>query len=141
MKNINGFSLIELMVVIIIIAILSITAVPKWFVSNSSLHLETDRLLDSIRFTKEASLSSGYPCSLTISGNTYQVNIEQSPAKIIKDAYIINDDISLVSSNNSIEFTNPNGLPISSYTITLTKNSNINTITIDSAGLITIMRN
>ena len=141
MKSINGFSLIELMVVIIIIAILSIVAVPKWFFSNSSLHLETDRFLDNIQFAKEISLSSGYPCSLTISGNTYQVNIEQSPAKIIKDAYTINNDISLVSSDNSIEFTNPNGLPVSSYTITLTKNSSVNTITIDLEGLITTTRN
>lgn len=73
MKSLSGFTLIELVLVIIVTSILAGVTMINWPGASLSLHAETEKLVNNIRYTQTLSMTQGLRYCLRFSGTTYQV--------------------------------------------------------------------
>ena len=73
-KSVKGFTLIELIVTILLIAIIAVSVAPKWPVHSLSLSQEIRRILHDIRYTQTLSMFTGERYRwVQLSGNSYQI--------------------------------------------------------------------
>src|SRR3990167_111694 len=76
-RFIRGFTLIELIIVIVVIGMIAMTTLPQWTASSLTLEFQTRRILDDIRYAQALSLVSGQRYRWVVtSGVTYQITNE-----------------------------------------------------------------
>ncbi len=139
-KTQRGFSLVELIVVIIIVGIISVLAIPRWFGDTNTLSSETDRLVNTILYIQEMAVSNGKTAYLTIDGtaNSYTGYLTESGSDTeIFSAVTIDSSITIASSTIEFDGLYAKTINIAGYTINLVASSNTNVIDIDSNGLLT----
>lgn len=79
--TIAGFSLIELVMVILIVGIIMVTVVPKWTGTATNVGYEAQRLLSDIRYAQGLSMTTGQRYRWVKTGsNTYQILNEAGSA-------------------------------------------------------------
>lgn len=72
-----GFTLLELILVILIVGVLAVTTTPKWTSSSQSLQYQARSVLNDIRYAQAMSLTSGERYRwVRTSTTTYQVTNE-----------------------------------------------------------------
>lgn len=79
LKSSSGFTLIELVVVILLIGIISFVAAPRFF--NSSVIMErsaADEIISALRFTQQMAMSRGGGIELSTTANSYNVKYTAS---------------------------------------------------------------
>jgi MSHA pilin protein MshC len=79
----NGFTLIELVLVILLIGIISAVAFIKWPALSLNLKAQTEQLANDLRYTQALSMTQNQRYCLKISSNTYQI-IASSTSGIVK---------------------------------------------------------
>ena len=71
-KRDEGFTLVELVIVMTVIGILAVTLGPRFFTQSVfSQRGYADELASALRFTQKAAVSSGCPAQLTLTATTY----------------------------------------------------------------------
>ena len=138
----KGFSLIELIVVIIIVGIISILAIPRWFSGTSTLNNETDRLVNNFLFIQEMAINNGKNSYISIneSNNSYAGYLVNAGGDIkIFNSINIDNSISITSSSITVEFDGLYGKPTNGtgYTINMLLDSKTNVIDINNNGSLT----
>lgn len=112
----QGFTLVELIIVIMILGIVSISVVPRWTASSVNLNFEIRRLLQDIRYTQALSITTGERYSwVKVSSTTYQILNETGT--------------SIVLPSGSTQVVLANGMSLNALS-----NLPNNTITFDSLG-------
>ena len=77
----NGFTLIELVMVILLIGILSVMVVPNWTASTLGIEFESRHILDDIRYAQSMSLATGQRYRFVkVSSTTYGIYNEAGAA-------------------------------------------------------------
>lgn len=73
----TGFSLLELVFVILVIAVLSVVVLPKWTATTTNVNYEARRLLSDVRYTQALSVTTGQRYRwVKLSATTYQITNE-----------------------------------------------------------------
>lgn len=72
-RSIQGFSLVELVILILIISVLAVVINITWPGSSLNLGAQTSQLASDLRYTQTLSMTRGQRFCLKISGSTYQV--------------------------------------------------------------------
>lgn len=112
-----GFTLLELILIILIIGILSVSVFPKWGASSFLLEYEANHVLDDIRYAQALSLGTGQRYRwVKTSSSTYQITNESGTAIILP--------------NGSTTATLKNGVTFGAFT-----NLPNNLIVFDAAGV------
>lgn|SRR3990167_1632420 len=57
--TIRGFTLVEVVIIILVIGIISVTVLPQWTATTLNLEFEARRVLNDIRYAQALSMSSG----------------------------------------------------------------------------------
>lgn len=86
LKNMNekGFTLIELIFVIAIIAIASVVVVPRWNASSQRLEYEARRVLNDVRYAQAMSMLTGQRYRFVRASSTsYQITDEDGVAVLL----------------------------------------------------------
>jgi MSHA pilin protein MshC len=93
LRNQEGFTLVELVLVIVLLGVLSATALPKFF-SASSYQQQAffDDTLNAVRYAQKLAVASGCTVQVSINSNTYVLN---RPADRSKCSSITSADFSL----------------------------------------------
>jgi MSHA pilin protein MshC len=70
-----GFTLVELIMVIVMLGILSATALPKFFEKNTFAERAFfDDVLNAVRYAQKLAVATGCSVQVSISANTYTLN-------------------------------------------------------------------
>jgi prepilin-type N-terminal cleavage/methylation domain-containing protein len=72
-RQLKGFTLIELVILLLIIAVLAVVVNINWPGSTLNLGAQTSQLATDLRYTQALSMTRGQRYCLKISGNTYQI--------------------------------------------------------------------
>ncbi|HBC56177.1 MAG TPA: hypothetical protein DCZ03_03355 [Gammaproteobacteria bacterium] len=72
-QTIDGFSLIELTLVLVILAIVSATVIPRVNLSDNSVGTQAERLVRDIRHLQSLAMQQETTLTLDISSNSYSV--------------------------------------------------------------------
>lgn len=92
----NGFTLVELIVVILLIGILSISIAPRFFgVSSYQDRRAVDELLTTLRYTQQMAMNRGGNIQLDLSANDYTVELTDGTQLRSPDGSIHQDCILL----------------------------------------------
>ena len=127
-----GFTLVELVGVLVLVGLLSVTAISRWDNSTISLSAQAEQIAGDIRYTQMISMTQGQRFRINFSSNRYWIsNIDDSiqithPATNSSDVFL-NTGITLNSSNSYLVF-NGNGVPYSTASLpgtTLNSNATI----------------
>jgi len=128
----SGFTLVELVGVLVLVGLLAVTAISRWDNSTISLSAQAEQIAGDIRYTQMISMTQGQRFRINFSSNRYWIsNIDDStqithPATNSSDVFL-NTGITLSSSNNYLVF-NGNGVPYSTASLpgtTLNSNATI----------------
>jgi prepilin-type N-terminal cleavage/methylation domain-containing protein len=77
----QGFTILEIILVILIIGVIGMTVTPKWTGQSLSLQYEAVRVLNDIRFAQAMSLATGQRYRwVQISSTSYQITDESGSA-------------------------------------------------------------
>ena len=128
----NGFTLVELIVVILLIGILSIFAAPKFINDNTFKARGTaDEIITSIRHAQRLAMTRGEQYKIEISPTSYQVRkTDNSPVRHPngETQYLINTDnglpTNLIQSTINIEF-NSLGQPVNNAGVLIASDTDI----------------
>lgn len=113
----QGFTLLEIILVILIIGVIAVTASPNWTSNSMTLEYEARRVLGDIRYAQAMSLASGERYRwVRTSSTSYQVTNEAGSA--------------IVLPNGSSTLTLTNGVTFGSFT-----NLPSNLVAFDSLGV------
>lgn len=140
LKN-SGFTLVELIVVILITGILSISIAPRFFgVSSYENRKATDELLSALRYSQQMAMNRGGDIHLVLTANNFTVQLSngtnlRSPDGRIPYTKTFPNSINV--SPDTIRY-NALGQPVNAVGIPLTNNF---TIDINSNPAITIEAN
>lgn len=135
----TGFTIVELVVVISIIGILSVSVIPRFFDTQSYKNRQaTDELLAAIRYSQQVAMNRGGDIELILNANNFTVQISgggnlRSPDGLIPYTKTFPNNITATAT--TINF-NALGQPINASAIPLTNNTVINigssTITVEA---------
>lgn len=104
--SVNGFTVLELVLVILIIGVIAVATVPNWTATQQGVEYEARRLLGDLRYTQAMSITTGQRYRLVItSSNSYQI-LNQSGSPVM----LPTGGTSLTLSNN-ITFGSLTNLP------------------------------
>ncbi len=106
-KKESGFSLIELLVVMIILTTISTVVYVSWSESAAELDEQTTLFINDLRYAQTLSLAKNERCKLIISSSSYQIQDSNNNPQTIPS--ITNGQLT-----NNISFQAPTPLP---YTI------------------------
>lgn len=116
--SVNGFTVLELVLVILIIGVIAVTTVPNWTATQQGIEYEARRLLGDLRYTQAMSMTTGQRYRLVItSSNSYQIlNPSGSPVMLPTGgtSLILSNNItfgSLTNLPNSLVAYDSNGIP------------------------------
>lgn len=137
----QGFTLIELIFVILIIGILAVVAVPDWTGSSMGVQYEARRLLNDIRYTQMMSMATGERYRwVRVSSTSYSITNEAGTAIVLPSGGTVMVFTSGVSigtitnlPNNLVAF-DSQGIPYTTSTIPGTALASNATIPLTSAG-------
>lgn len=108
MEKKSGFTLIELTIVIVILAIISTIVIVKWPSSNINLNADAQQLASEIRYTQSLAFSHGVRYRLNLTSTSY--SITDISGNAVVDPVTGSNSTSL-SSGNTATWTNlPNDL-------------------------------
>lgn len=72
----NGFTLVELIVVILIIGILSVSVAPRFFgVASYENRQATDELLSALRYSQQMAMNRGGDIQIVLTANNFTVQL------------------------------------------------------------------
>ena len=84
MRCVKGFTLIELIFVILLLSIIGIVLLPQWTASSLSLEFEARRVLSDIRYVQALSMMSGQRYRFVkLSSTSYQLTNESGTAVLL----------------------------------------------------------
>lgn len=79
-----GFTLIELIIVVMVVGIISVTVMLQWPATSLNLNYEARRVLDDVRYTQALSMTTGLRYRwVKTSANTYQILNEAGTAIVL----------------------------------------------------------
>ena len=116
----QGFTLIELVTVLLLIAILSVVAINQWPGSGINLSAQADQLANDIRYTQSLAMNRGQRYRINLAadrywisdaGGTVTVSLPGSGATVM----ILNSGIALSTSYSFLVF-DGNGVPYTTAT-------------------------
>ncbi|MDH5371297.1 MAG: prepilin-type N-terminal cleavage/methylation domain-containing protein [Gammaproteobacteria bacterium] len=139
-KN-SGFTLVELIVVILIIGILSISIAPRFFgVTSYENRQVTDELLSALRYSQQMAMNRGGDIHLVLTANNFTVQLSDGTDLRSPDGRIPYTKTFPNNINATAETIRYNGLgqPVSAANVPLTANTAIN---INGSPVITIEAN
>ena len=139
-KN-SGFTLVELIVVILIIGILSISIAPRFFgVTSYENRQVTDELLSALRYSQQMAMNRGGDIHLVLTANNFTVQLSDGTDLRSPDGRIPYTKTFPNNINATAETIRYNGLgqPVSAANVPLTANTTIN---INGSPVITIEAN
>jgi prepilin-type N-terminal cleavage/methylation domain-containing protein len=80
----GGFTLIELIIVILLLTILSVMLMPKWTSTGTTLNYDARRILNDIRYTQALSVATGQRYRwVKVSSTVYQILNESGTAIVL----------------------------------------------------------
>ena len=80
----RGFTLFELIIVILLIGVISVTVAPKWVSTPTNVNYEANRVLNDIRYAQALSLTRGIRYRwVYVSATSYQILNESGVAIIL----------------------------------------------------------
>jgi len=131
MQKKNGFTVIELLIVIVLISIITVIAVPRW-ITSPSLDAQTHQLLNDLRYTQMLAITHGqrFRVNFTLPNSYGITNLSGTAVSnpstggntvILVDGVTISNLTNLP--NNLIAF-DENGIPYSNSTATIALSSN-----------------
>lgn len=146
MEKKSGFTLIELIIVIVIMAVVSAYVVARWPGTNINLNAQAQQLASAVRYTQSLALSQGQRYRLNLTSSSYSITTTGGTA--VADL-VTGSNSTSISSGITVAWTNlpnallafdGNGSPYTdstattllatNATITLTQNSVTRTLTI-----------
>ena len=139
-KN-SGFTLVELIVVILIIGILSISIAPRFFgVTSYENRQVTDELLSALRYSQQMAMNRGGDIHLVLTANNFTVQLSDGTDLRSPDGRIPYTKTFPNNINATAETIRYNGLgqPVNAANVPLTANTAIN---INGSPVITIEAN
>ncbi len=134
----RGFSLIELVMTMTLIAILSAVVISRWSPSSFELQATSEQLLADIRYTQKMAMTRGERFRINLQNNRYWITTRignsgiASPATNETISYL-NNGIRLTSRYNLIVF-DGNGAPYTSANLPGTPLTGNATITLNSGS-------
>ena len=140
-NKITGFTLVELIVVILIIGILSISIAPRFFgVASYENRKVTDELLSALRYTQQMAMNRGGGIQLVLTANNFTVQLSgggnlRSPDGLIPYTKDFPNNIN--PTPDTVRF-NALGQPVTVAGVPLAVDT---TLTINAANTITIRAN
>ena len=72
-KNNQGFTLIEVVAVLLLIGILSAVAIPRMSETGYEVVVQRDVIMNHLRYTQIKAMSTNTPWYITFTGNSYQL--------------------------------------------------------------------
>lgn len=104
--GIRGFTLLELILVILIIGVLAVSVTPRWTSTSMTLQYEARRVLGDIRYAQAMSIATGqrYRWQRT-SSTTYQITNEAGAAVVLPNG------ATTINLSNGISFGSLTNLP------------------------------
>ncbi|MDT8404411.1 type II secretion system protein [Sulfuriflexus sp.] len=80
-RNLRGFTLVELVLIMVIIGFLSVTALPKFFsqddFENRGFYTE---VLNAVRYAQQLAVAINCDTQVALTGNSYTVTIADNPS-------------------------------------------------------------
>lgn len=137
----TGFTLVEIVVVILIVGILSISIAPRFFGVSSYENRKTiDELLSALRYSQQMAMNRGGDIHLVLTANNFTVQLSDGTDLRSPDGRIPYTKTFPNNINATSETIRYNGLgqPVSAAKIPLTANTTIN---INGSPVITIEAN
>lgn len=109
-RRVEGFSLVELIVVMLTLSIIAVFAAPRWIGTTPSLYAQNQQLLSDIRYTQSLSMSTGKRYRLNLNTpNSYSITDISGTA--VPNPSTGANSVTLASNINFGSFTNlPNSL-------------------------------
>ena len=110
MHNLNqhGFTLVELVMVIVMIGILAAMAVPSWSVGDTTVHAQAGQISHDIRHTQMLAMTQGRTLTFQSTGGGYRC-VDSTNAVITDPAtqrpfnFALDDGVTLSSGNISFD--------------------------------------
>lgn len=79
-----GFTMVELVLVVLIIGALSVAVMPKWTATGMGLNYEARRVLNDLRYAQALSITTGQRYRwVKVSATTYQILNEAGTAMVL----------------------------------------------------------
>jgi len=73
-QNINAFTLIELVTVLLILGIISAIGIPRFFNQNAyQTRAAYDEVVGAVRYAQKLAVASGCPAQVVLTANTYAI--------------------------------------------------------------------
>jgi prepilin-type N-terminal cleavage/methylation domain-containing protein len=80
----RGFTLIEVLIVLLIMGIISVAVMPKWTGTGTNVNYEARRVLNDIRYAQGMSITTGQRYRwVKLSSTTYQITDQSGTAIIL----------------------------------------------------------
>ncbi|MEW5757266.1 MAG: GspH/FimT family pseudopilin, partial [Pseudomonadota bacterium] len=130
-----GFTLVELVTVLLIVSVISVTAVVSWPGEGISLSAQADQLLGDIRYAQSLAMHRGQRYRINFAGDRYWLSDESGSTVYAHPVVgstnvMLGSGISLSSTNGSLIF-NTAGVP---YSSTSTPLATIAVLTLSAGG-------
>jgi len=136
--NQQGFTLIELVATLIIVALLSIMAISRWSASSFNLPAQAEQLVADIRYTQTLSMTRGQRFRINFAADRYWLSNRDGSSNILHPASnqaesLLSNNITLSASHPSLVF-DGNGTPYSDATLPGTALNTNATITLTAGS-------
>jgi len=116
----QGFTLIELVTVLLLVAILSVTAINQWPGSGINLSAQADQLANDIRYTQSLAMNRGQRYRINLAADRYWISDTGGTVTVALPGsgatdVLLNSGIALSTSYSFLVF-DGNGVPYTTAT-------------------------